>query len=931
MHNASHLSLSQSNYIESLYKSYLESPDSVPEQWKLFFDGMKFALEKYPEAEENTSTTGVFDPKVSSEEAENEPDPELPDYRKGSLAKQIGVLNLINAYRTRGHLISRTNPVRKRKDHRPYLNLENFGLDETDLDKTFQAGHEIGIGEATLRKIRRHLRETYCKSVGVEYMHMRKPQILAWLQKKLESTRSRTAFSIEEKQRILEKLNDSEVFEKFLQTRYQGQKRFSLEGAEVLIPALEELIYKGVELSARHFIIGMAHRGRLNVLANILGKTYQDIFSEFEDYTSKSVQGSGDVKYHKGYSTIREINSETVKLNLGFNPSHLEAVDTVIAGMARAKTEQWFAGDTNKIIPILIHGDAAIAGQGIVYEHMQLSQLPGYHNGGTIHIVVNNQIGFTTDFTDGRSTIYCTDIGKTTFSPIFHVNGHDPEAVVHVMRLATEFRQKYKRDVYIDIVCFRKYGHNETDEPRFTQPYLYKLIEQLPSVREAYSKQLAEAGVIESQLAGEMENKFKNLLQERMQMAQETKKASVISALQSKWSGIRFSRSEDFEQSPTTGVPHHILDAIISALTSIPADFDAIPKVLKLLEERSNQFAQGQINWALAELLAYGSLLLEQFPIRLSGQDVQRGTFSHRHAVLRDQSDESKYHLNLNHIADQQEKIQIWNSPLSEYGVLGFEYGFSLSTPRALTIWEAQFGDFTNGAQIIIDQFISSAEEKWLMCSGIVLLLPHGYEGQGPEHSSARVERFLQLCAQDNMQIVNCTTPANFFHMMRRQMIREFRKPLIVFTPKSLLRHPECVSDVKELEQGCFQEILDDPTATSHQTTRVLWCTGKIYYDLLKYKREKKQEHVAIVRMEQIYPIAHKQIKAIMEKYKGCKEWYWVQEEPINMGPWDFIKRNFRARKLKVISRPEMASPAEGSTSRAKSMQHSIVEACFKN
>ena len=902
----------QSEYIIQLFEQYKADPSSVDESWQKFFEGLEFGITNFAEEEAPSSSA-------------------TPASNNKEINKQIGVLNMIHAYRSRGHLISDTNPIRPRKDHKPRLDLADFGLSEGDLQSTFQAGSELGIGTTTLAEIWDHLKTTYCGKIGVEFMHMRKPDVWEWLRSKMEPVKNKPNFSIEEKKMIAEKLNGAEVFEKFLQTKYMGQKRFSLEGAEVIIPGLEGLIRKGADLGAKQFIIGMAHRGRLNVLANILEKTYEDIFAEFEDFgKTLGHHGTGDVKYHMGHSTIRNFgDDEDIKLTLAFNPSHLEAIDTVVAGMTRAKAEQWFNSDMNQIVPILIHGDAAISGQGIVYEHLQMSSLDGYNCGGTIHVVINNQIGFTTNYEDSRSSIYCTDIAKTNFAPVFHVNGHDPEAVVHVLQLATEFRQKYSRDVFVDIVCSRKYGHNETDEPRFTQPIMYKQLEKLKSVRELYMEQLHETAVLEDKLSKQMEKDFKDLLQNRMEMAKEEQTSSDIHYVQSKWSKFERATAKDFETSPRTRVEKQTLVNIVNALSSVPDEFKPIRKVTKLLKTRKDNFEADKIDWAMGELLAYGTLLLESHPIRISGQDVQRGTFSHRHAVIKDETTEEEY-VNLNHLREDQSNISLHNSLLSEYGVLGFEYGYSLSTPRRLTIWEAQFGDFANGAQIMIDQFISSAEEKWGMYSGLVVLLPHGYEGQGPEHSSARPERFLQLCAKNNMIIANCTSPGNYFHLLRRQMKWNFRKPLIVFTPKSLLRHPECVSDLDAFTTKDFEEVIDDKIRAKSKVKKLLFCTGKVYYDLDSHRRANKLDDVAIVRIEQLYPIHDIRIDEIVASYKNAKEFVWVQEEPINMGAWDFIKRKLDRLNLTVVSRESSPSPAGGSMKRHNINQENLIKECFR-
>ena len=914
MQENSHLDYNQAAFIEGLYGDYQNDKSSVDAQWKLFFEGMEFALAKW--GEEGLPTSGV------SENAGN----------FASIKKQIAIMKLITAYRARGHLIATINPLRPRRDHKALLNLEHFGLSDADLSTVFDvAGQEVGLSAgSTLQDIINKLKDTYCGNLGVEYMHMRRPDIMLWLRKLMEPTKNRPAISGELKQKILHNLNLAEVFEKFIHTKYVGQKRFSLEGGDVLIPALDYMVERGSELGCRHFLIGMAHRGRLNVLCNILGKTYEEVFSEFEDFEKGGVYGSGDVKYHKGFSTIRNVNGADVKLTLAFNPSHLEAVDTVVQGMTRAKAEQWFEGDYEKLIPILIHGDAAISGQGIVYEALQMSNLNGYTVGGTVHIVINNQVGFTTNPRDSRSTLYCTDISKATFAPVFHVNGYDPEAVIQAMELAIQFRQKYRRDVFIDILCTRKHGHNESDEPRFTQPIMYSVIDKMKTVREQYTAQLLENGSIDAATAKQLEQDFKELLQDRLDQVKERKVSFEISVFKSAWANFRSSQAEDFDQSVETGVDRMKLEQVGRALARLPEHIKPIKQIPKLLQEREQQMANGVIGWGMGELLAFGTLLQDGHPVRVSGQDVQRGTFTHRQSVIKDAETEEEY-LNLNHINENQAKIQLVNSHLSEYGVLGFEYGFAMSTPNRLTIWEAQFGDFCNGAQIIIDQFLCSAESKWGLSNGLVMLLPHGYEGQGPEHSSARLERFLQLCAEDNMQVLNCTTPANYFHALRRQLASDYRKPLIVMTPKSLLRHPVCVSPLADFEPGTrFKEVIDDSKQDPSQVERVILCSGKLYYELLTKRAElEKDSSVAIIRLEQLYPFPKKQLRELVDKYDQVKLWHWCQEEPLNQGGWDFIKRNFKMKRLKCISRPSGAAPAEGSIGKHKKNQALLLENCF--
>lgn len=890
--------------IEDLYQQYLKNPAALEEGWGKFFEGFEFARTNF----EDSASGG-----------------QVPEHVK----KEFNVLNLINGYRSRGHLFTKTNPVRERRQYAPTLDIENFGLSNADLETVFNAGSEIGLGQAKLKDIVAHLKQTYCESIGAEYMYIRTPEIVKWLQSRMEQSKNTPKLSIEEKKQILLKLNQATVFESFLHTKFVGQKRFSLEGLEALIPGLDAIINKGASLGIEEFVIGMAHRGRLNVLANIMNKTYAQIFSEFEGKEYEDAAFAGDVKYHLGYSTsVKTPHGKEVHLSLTPNPSHLETVNPVVEGITRAKIDRKYAGDSKKIAPILIHGDAAIAGQGIVYEVVQMSQLDGYKTGGTIHLVTNNQIGFTTNYTDGRSSTYCTDVAKVVLSPVFHVNGDDVEALVYTIQLAMEFRQTFHRDVFIDILGYRKYGHNEGDEPRFTQPLLYKAIAKHPNPREIYNEKLLQQGAVEASLAKEMEKHFKDQLQERLDEAKQITKNEIKPFLEEDWSKIRYATDKDFESSPKTGVDKATLMAIANKLVEVPAGKKFFSKMEKLFNDRKGMLqGEGNLDWAMGELLAYGSLLKEGYPVRFSGQDVERGTFSHRHAVIKLEDSEEEY-TPLNHIAEKQSQLMIYNSLLSEYGVLGFDYGYALASPNTLTIWEAQFGDFFNGAQIIIDQYLSAAEDKWHRMNGLVMLLPHGYEGQGAEHSSARLERFLSLCAENNMQIVNCTTPANIFHVLRRQIHNPYRKPLVAFTPKSLLRHPKCVSKIAEFTTGGFQEVFDDPKAKADQVSRVLLCSGKIYYELLEQQEVDKNNDVAIVRLEQLYPLPHMQLKELVKKY-GKAEWFWVQEEPENMGAWGYLLRVFREVHLHLISRAESGSPATGSPKQSAKEQKDILKRAF--
>lgn len=905
MDKFSYVSNADIGAIDDLYQQYLQDNDSVDFGWKKFFEGFELGQQK-------------FNGKLGTTEVSED------------VIKEINVLNLIKGYRSRGHLFTKTNPVRDRRKYLPNLELPNFGLSSADLDKTFNAGIEIGIGPAKLKDIIAHLEKTYCESIGAEYVYIRNPRKVEWLQKRMEEGRNIPHFSLEEKEQILNKLNQAAIFENFIHTKYVGQKRFSLEGLESLIPALDAVIQYGANLGVEEFILGMAHRGRLNVLANIMNKTYEEIFKEFE---GKAYEDDGlfegDVKYHLGYSSdIVTKNGKPVHLSLAANPSHLEAVNPVVKGMAKAKLKNRYHHDIDKICPILIHGDASIAGQGIIYEVLQMAGLRAYSVGGCMHIVTNNQIGFTTNYTDSRTSTYCTDVAKVTLCPVFHVNGDDAEAVVYAIRLAMEYRQEFNSDVFIDLLGYRKYGHNEGDEPRFTQPLLYKAIAAHQSTREIYSEKLLSAGSVEADLAKQMEKEFRKLLQEKMELAKMAEPSLAKPNVTDTWAGFISARESDFFQSPDTAVPTELFKSLAEKITSIPSDFKAFSKIEKLFGERKNMITNGSFDWAMGELMAYATLLHEGHDVRMSGQDVERGTFSHRHAIIK-QEDSEKEYCPLQHVSDTSvSTFEIYNSLLSEYAVLGFEFGYSWSTPNALTLWEAQFGDFANGAQIVIDQYISSAKAKWKRHSGLVLLLPHGYEGQGPEHSSARIERFLQQSANWNWQVVNCTTPANMFHALRRQLHRNFRVPLIAMTPKSLLRHPACVSKLEEFTTGGFQEIIDDPYVDSKKVKRVLFCSGKVYYDLLDKQQKDQRKDVAIVRLEQLYPCPNHFMQIIYDKYEGS-EFCWVQEEPKNMGAWTFLLRWDINFKLKLISRKASATPATGFNKTHISEQADLVERAF--
>jgi len=869
--------------IEHLYKEYQKDPESVDVGWKKFFEGFEFARTNFE-------------------------DGEIPE----NYQKEFKVINLIQGYRSRGHLYTLTNPVRDRRKYEPTLAIENFGLSEADLSTVFQAGEEVGIGPATLTEIIKHLDETYCRSIGIEYWYMREPHRLDWMKHHIEVS-NRPKLDKARKHRIFKKLTQASAFENFLQKKYVGQKRFSIEGGETLIPALDTLISKGAELGIEEFVMGMAHRGRLNTLANIFDKRPRDIFSEFDGKQfDMDDDFDGDVKYHQGYSSpVIEESGNSLHLTLAPNPSHLEAVDPVVEGIARAKVDQYLH-DYKKICPVLIHGDAAIAGQGIVYEVVQMAQLDGYKTGGTIHIVVNNQVGFTTNYRDGRSSTYCTDAAKVTLSPVFHVNGDDVEAVVQTMEIALMYRQEFHRDVFVDLLCYRKYGHNEGDEPKFTQPNLYQAIAKHPNPKDIYLKQLLSEGHITSEEATLVESAYNQFLEDEYEAARKNERAITWNFLENTWKGHRHGRKEDFLFSPETGVPVKMLKELGEKLSTLPEGKKYFRKIQKILDDRLNAFKSNSLDWGSAEMLAYATLLVEGHSVRVSGQDVERGTFSHRHAVVTTEDTEEEV-VTLNNLSKDQAKFDVYNSLLSEYAVLGFEYGYSLAAPNSLPIWEAQFGDFFNGAQIMVDQFITSGEDKWSVQSGLVMLLPHGYEGQGAEHSSGRMERFLQSCADLNMQVVNTSTPANHFHVLRRQLKREFRKPLIVFSPKMLLRYPSAVSTLEEMAKGSFKEVLDDPIADPKKIDTLVLCSGKFYYEMTEKAQEMGVDNMAFVRVEQLYPMPESQLKAIFEKYSNVKNYVWAQEEPSNMGAWQYMAMNLRSVNLQGVSRKSSAATAEGS------------------
>ncbi len=902
--------------LDGLYQQYRSDASSVAPDVAQFFEGFDLARTRYPELPGAVVAGGA-----AAEQVE----------------KEFKVIALINGYRERGHLFTRTNPVRERRTYTPTLDLANFGLGDGDLPTEFEAGNEIGIGRASLATIVAHLKATYCQSIGAEYRFIRDVERTQWLQQRMEKDRNQPSFSMDEKKEILRKLGQAVVFEHFLGKKFIGQKRFSLEGGETLIPALNTVIEHGADVhGVTDIVIGMAHRGRLNVLANTFNKTYESIFADFEGRDYEDAYVEGDVKYHMGFNSCMVTNNgKGMNLILVPNPSHLESVGPVMQGISRAIIEKDHGFQNSKLCPVIIHGDAAIAGQGVVYELAQMAGLKAYTTGGTMHIVVNNQVGFTTNYIDGRTSTYCTDVAKVTQSPVFHVNGDDAEAVCHVMKLALDYRQRFQSDVFVDLLGYRRHGHNEGDEPKFTQPILYKAIAAHKDPRTIYSEKLQANGDIDADMAQEMEESFNNLLQERLTESKELPKAVITSFLADRWMGHVRATRESMQQSPETGVKKDQLLKIAAKLAEVPPGKKFFNKLERILHERTKMVAEDRLDWSMGELLAYGSLLCEGHAVRLTGQDVERGTFSHRHAVVKVEDSEEEY-IHLKHLQDGQALMQVYNSPLNEYAVLAYEYGYAFATPGSLTLWEAQFGDFYNGAQILVDQYLSAAEEKWNAMNGLVMLLPHGYEGQGAEHSSARMERFLQLCAEQNMIAANPTTPANFFHLLRRQLTWSFRKPLVVFTPKSLLRHPRCVSSMNDLAQGHFMEVLDDPAADPAKVKTLMLCQGKVYYELLQCKEDMAADDVAIVRMEQLYPLPVPQLAAVFERYHAATDFRFVQEEPRNMGAATYFLESLHQvpgapdpAAVHVVSRKASGPPATGSGVRSAFQQKRIMAEAF--
>ena len=910
MDKFSFLNAAHTGFIADLYDQYLQNPDAVEPSWRSFFQG-------YDLANENFSLTEEVETSV-----------EIPQ----SVRKEFLVVDLINGYRTRGHLFTKTNPVRDRRKYSPSLDIENFGLSQNDLDSTFNAGEIVGIGPKKLSEIIAHLELIYCDSIGVEYMYMRNPEKLSWWKDRLIKNDNHPNYSEDSKKYILSKLNQAVTFESFLQTKYVGQKRFSLEGGEALIPGISVALRNAAEVyGVEECVLGMAHRGRLNTLVNIFKKPVRDLFSEFEGKDFEDTNIDGDVKYHLGLTLSKTFrNGKQIKMNLVPNPSHLETVAAVAEGITRAKIDRKYNGDESKILPIIVHGDAAIAGQGIAYEITQMAKLNGYKTGGTIHIVVNNQIGFTTNYLDARSSTYCTDVAKVTLSPVLHVNADDTEAVCHAMEMALDFRMKFKSDVFIDLLGYRKYGHNEGDEPRFTQPKLYKAISKHKNVKDIYAAQLLAENNINSEYLETITNNFKQLLETEFNESKKVKTSKVREFMESTWKGFKRQRLASMLETENTTYSVDKLKNIAKVVSTVPENVQFVRKAERILQGRAKMvFETNTLDWGMAENLAYGSLLEEGFNVRISGQDVERGTFSHRHAVLRDEVSEERINL-LNTNPNNIGNMTIYNSLLSEYGVLGFDYGYAMANPNTLTIWEAQFGDFSNGAQIMFDQYISAAEDKWKMQNGIVVLLPHGYEGQGSEHSSARIERYLQLCAEDNMTVANCTTPSNFYHLLRRQMKRNYRKPLIIFTPKSLLRHPKVVNTIEDLATGEFQEVIDD-TLNPAKVTKLVFCMGKFYYDLLAERDILAREDVALVRIEQLFPLHLEKLQQVIDRYPSVENYVWAQEEPRNMGAWSFMLERLDLVKLNVCSRKYYAVPAAGSSTRFKKRHKAVIDSVFND
>ena len=910
MDNFSFLNAAHSAYFADLYDQYLENPDSLEPSWRAFFQGYDFGSN-------NNSIDQIVDGVAT----------QIPD----DLKKEFNVINLIDAYRSRGHLFTKTNPVRDRRTYTPNLDINNFDLNQNDLNNIFNAGDILGIGPQPLKIIIQHLEAIYCEATGVEYMYIRNPEKKKWIQDWLNKNDNHPTLNPTQKKHILKKLVQAVSFESFLHTKYVGQKRFSLEGGESLIPALDSLIESAANLGVKEFVMGMAHRGRLNTLTNIFGKSPKEIFSEFEGKDYEEEVFDGDVKYHLGWTSHRETDTgKKVNISIAPNPSHLETVGSVVEGIVRAKQDNYHKNNFERVLPIIVHGDAAIAGQGIAYELVQMANLDGYKTDGTIHIIVNNQIGFTTNYLDGRSSTYCTDVGKVTLSPVMHVNADDVEAVIHAVLFALEFRMKFKMDVFIDLLGYRKYGHNEGDEPRFTQPKLYKAISRHLNPKDIYSKKLINDGIIDSNYVKTIETDYKASLNDFLEDSKKDKKTVITEFMSSEWKDYQKANQSKMMEVIDTTYPRLKLEKIVNVLSTLPDEKKFINKIKKLVNNRLVMFEQDKLDWSMAEHLAYGSLLEEGFSVRISGQDVERGTFSHRHGVIKVEDSEEEIILH-NNISDNQGVFSIYNSLLSEYAVLGFDYGYSMASPKTLNIWEAQFGDFSNGAQIIIDQYLFSGEDKWKTQNGLVMFLPHGYEGQGAEHSSARMERYLQLCAKDNVYIANCSTPANMFHVLRRQMKAGFRKPLVIFTPKSLLRHAKVLSSVDEFTKGAFKPLIDDESVVAlKKINTVVFVSGKFYYDLLDQKDRLGRDDVALVRVEQLFPLPVNLIRSIISKYSSAEDFVWAQEEPRNMGAYTHILMNLDdAKNFRVASRRTYGTTAAGSLTRFKKRHQEVIDYVF--
>jgi 2-oxoglutarate dehydrogenase E1 component len=917
MKDFQYITNSHPGYIEGLYNDFVKDPNSVDTEMRKFFEGFDFAVSSGIKVNGTAAVSTSSEPPSTTSHID--------------WMSEIRAYRMILGYRNKGHLLADTNPIRKRKDRGANIDLEFYGFTEADLNKTFNAGSLIGLGATTLKNIIEHLEKCYTGHLGIEFKYISNQKKIDWLTNAVEKTMLQPV-ALPQKKRILQKLNEGVMFEKFLHTKYIGQKRFSLEGGETTIAALDAMINTAADNNVQEVVIGMAHRGRLNVLANIMGKTYEQIFSEFEGTsTPDTTMGSGDVKYHLGFSSeVTTANDKNIHLKLCPNPSHLEAVDPVVVGFARSKADILYKSDYDKILPILIHGDASIAGQGIVYELLQMSGLPGYYTGGTIHFVINNQIGFTTDFEDARTADYCTSVAAMVQAPVLHVNGDDAEAVVKAAEIATLYRQEFNSDIFIDMVCYRRHGHNEGDEPKFTQPQLYAIIEKHLNPREVYTQFLIENGEADAkELAKQMEQKFLADLQERLDEVKQNPLPYHYQQPELDWKSLRKANAADFETSPITAIKEEDFNMLFNGLMKWPEGFKPLRKVDKLIQDKIKLFSdEKKVDWATGELMAYSSLLVEGKDVRMSGQDVKRGTFSHRHAVIYDETNNTGYNR-LDHFSGTQQPYRIYNSLLSEYAVLGFEYGYAMANPNALVLWEAQFGDFCNGAQTMIDQFIAAAETKWQRMNGMVMLLPHGYEGQGPEHSSARMERFLQQCAELNMVVTNVTTAANFFHVLRRQLAWPFRKPLINFSPKANLRHPGSYSAISEFTSGGFKEVIDDNAVNdAGEIKKVLVCSGKVYFDLLERKQKDNRTDIAIVRLEQIHPLPQKQLDELYKKYSKAI-WYWVQEEPLNMGAATFLRMNLKNINFYIISRQASAATASGYSKVHAKEQAQIVDTAF--